>query len=329
MSDERPAKAPAAGAPAWVTTFADLMSLLMCFFVLLLAFSEMDVLKFKQLAGSMKLAFGVQREIKAKEIPKGTSVIAKEFSPGRPEPTVLNEVRQHTTDDLQRQMEVGEAPQESKVDGEAGEHGGKPAEEPSDQDRIEEKIKIVEVPVDPPEADATELRLAFADEIEGGLIDVLTDERRVIIRIQEKGAFPSGSATMIALFEPVLTRIGEVVSKTTGRVIIAGHTDDIPISTARFRSNWELSAARSVSVVHHLAQVARIDQHRFLVEGHADTQPLAPNDSNESRARNRRVEIIIVKGKDLDAGELQALPESQGAPPAADVIEVDTPRVES
>lgn len=75
-----------AGAPAWVMTFADLMSLLMCFFVLLLAFSEMDVLKFKQLSGSMKAAFGVQRMIKADEIPKGTSIIAQEFSPGIPQP---------------------------------------------------------------------------------------------------------------------------------------------------------------------------------------------------------------------------------------------------
>ena len=84
MYDEPPVKAPDAGAPAWIMTFADLMSLLMCFFVLLLAFSEMDALKFKQLAGSMKMAFGVQRDVKAKEIPKGTSVIAKEFSPGKP-----------------------------------------------------------------------------------------------------------------------------------------------------------------------------------------------------------------------------------------------------
>ena len=65
----------------WMTTYADLMSLLMCFFVLLLSFSEMDVAKYKQLAGSMKMAFGVQNEVKVKFIPKGTSIIAKEFSP--------------------------------------------------------------------------------------------------------------------------------------------------------------------------------------------------------------------------------------------------------
>ena len=77
------------GAPAWMATFADLMSLLMCFFVLLLSFSEMDVEKYKQIAGSMKLAFGVQNRVKVDDIPKGTSVIAQEFSPGKPEPTIM------------------------------------------------------------------------------------------------------------------------------------------------------------------------------------------------------------------------------------------------
>ena len=79
-------------------TFADLMTLLMCFFVLLLSFSEMDVAKFKQLSGSMKEAFGVQSEIEVRTIPKGTSVVAQEFSPGKPEPTAINQIRQFTID---------------------------------------------------------------------------------------------------------------------------------------------------------------------------------------------------------------------------------------
>jgi len=91
-------KQESAGVPAWVMTFADLMTLLMCFFVLLLAFSEMDVSKFKQLSGSMKEAFGVQSDIQVKTIPKGTSVVAQEFSPGKPEPTAINTVRQFTID---------------------------------------------------------------------------------------------------------------------------------------------------------------------------------------------------------------------------------------
>ena len=95
-----------AGLPPWMATFADLMSLLMCFFVLLLSFSEMDVQKFKQIAGSMKAAFGVQRDIKVVEIPKGVNIVAKEFSPAPPQPTVINEVRQITRDDTQQELKL-------------------------------------------------------------------------------------------------------------------------------------------------------------------------------------------------------------------------------
>jgi chemotaxis protein MotB len=89
-------KCPPEGLPAWMGTVADLMSLLMCFFILLLSLSEMDVLKFKQIAGSMEYTFGVQSTIKVKDIPKSTSVIAQELRPGRPDPTPIELTRQQT-----------------------------------------------------------------------------------------------------------------------------------------------------------------------------------------------------------------------------------------
>ena len=101
MEEEEP-KCPPPGLPLWMGTFADLMSLLMCFFVLLLSFSEMDVLKFKQIAGSMKFAFGVQNRLEVKDIPKGTSIIAQEFRPGRPEPTPIDVIMQQTIDITQQ-----------------------------------------------------------------------------------------------------------------------------------------------------------------------------------------------------------------------------------
>jgi len=118
MSDdnEEKCKCPPPGSPAWMATFADLMSLLMCFFVLLLSFSEMDVLKFKQLAGSMREAFGVQTQIKVEDIPKGTSIIAQEFSPGRPEPTPLNEVRQMTINNDMTTLDVRSVEGEAQVE---------------------------------------------------------------------------------------------------------------------------------------------------------------------------------------------------------------------
>jgi chemotaxis protein MotB len=97
---------PEPGIPKWMPTFADLMTLLMCFFVLLLSFSEMDVAKFKRLAGSMEKAFGVQAQLKVQKIPKGTSIIAQEFSPGKPEPTPINEIYQHTDDVTKLTLDV-------------------------------------------------------------------------------------------------------------------------------------------------------------------------------------------------------------------------------
>lgn len=102
MSD---CKCPPPGLPGYMGTFADLMSLLMCFFVLLLSFAEMDVQKFKQIAGSMEKAFGVQNILEVKDIPKGTSVIAQEFRPGRPEPTPIDTIMQQTIDMTQTELE--------------------------------------------------------------------------------------------------------------------------------------------------------------------------------------------------------------------------------
>jgi flagellar motor protein MotB len=133
MTDQTECECPPCdpGLPAWLATFADLMSLLMCFFVLLLSFSEMDVLKFKQLAGSMREAFGVQNQIKVEDIPKGTSVIAQEFSPGRPEPTPLNEVRQMTINSDLNTLDVRSVvPNHKLVITDALQPGYRPAPEP-------------------------------------------------------------------------------------------------------------------------------------------------------------------------------------------------------
>jgi len=145
-----------AGAPAWVMTFADLMSLLMCFFVLLLSFSEMDVAKYKQIAGSMREAFGVQREIKVKEPPKGINIIAQEFSAGRPDPTPFNIVQQITTDDMKRFLDVGDRKRRHH-DGRKGRKGGGPevasghdgraAGERKEQGQVEDTVdELVMVP---------------------------------------------------------------------------------------------------------------------------------------------------------------------------------------
>lgn len=255
------------GLPPWVMTFADLMTLLMCFFVLLLAFSEMDVLKFKQLSGSMREAFGVQAEVEAKTIPKGTSIVAQEFSPGKPEITPVNSVRQFTVNTSRNTL-----------------------------DALDRELKELEET----RKHAQRLRIALRDEIERGYISIETEGLRVTIHIMENASFNSGMADVRPEFLPVLTKISGLIDDNSGEVTISGHTDNVPIATPRFRSNWELSTSRAVSVAHEVLGKSVIDPARVTVTGHADTEPRAANDSAENRAKNRRVDISIVRGSELD-----------------------------
>jgi chemotaxis protein MotB len=132
------------------------------------------------------------------------------------------------------------------------------------------------------------------------MIQIETAGTKIIIRIREKGSFPSGTADFRSGFLPAIAKLRKALQKIDGTIIVAGHTDNIPIKTARFRSNWDLSAARAVSVVHELLSGANLDQERFVVEGHGDAHPLAPNDTAANRALNRRVEMTIQQGQDED-----------------------------
>lgn len=266
--DEEENKCPPPGAPPWLATFADLMSLLMSFFVLLLAFSEMDVLRFKQLAGSMREAFGAQRDVKTKVIPRGTSNIAKEFSPGRPTPTALKVMRQHTTDDRKTNLDFRQGPNTPG----------------SEKQQTEERLKM--------------LKQALEEQINKGQIEVTGDNERTIIRIRETGTFPSGSADLSRKFEPVMKKIAVAVLKTPGKIHVSGHTDNIPISTYKFRSNWELSSARAVSILDELLRHKNIPNDRIVIQGYADTRPLVPNTTTRNRAINRRVEIEVIRQTD-------------------------------
>lgn len=289
---------PPAGAPAWVMTFADLMSLLMCFFVLLLSFSEIEAQKFKQVAGSLSQAFGVQREIKDKDSPKGTSIIAQEFSPGKPQPTPINEVKQSTTVEKPN-LEIKK---DKDKDG-SSENDGKQSTDAMSNEELQQLIteaqaEIVakELAQQRAEELTEELQQKLQQEIARDLLEVETVEDQVIIRIKEKGSFSSGSATLISGFLPTMERITEEVATIKGRIMVAGHTDDVPISTQRFRSNWELSSARAVSVLEFMMDSGLLKADQMEVKGLSDTKPLVENSNNQNRAKNRRVEIIISPG---------------------------------
>lgn len=304
MSDEEAncPPCPPPGAPGWMGTFADLMSLLMCFFVLLLSFSEMDAMKFKRLAGSMAQAFGVQNKLRVKDPPKGTSVIAQEFSPGRPEPTPINEIYQRTDDLTELSLEVACA-QEYDV-----EAGAEDLEAGIQEDIEAEVVDKMEKLIKETQQDAADIAAALSQQIVSGQVEVETQGREIIVRIREKGSFGSGSATLSSQYIPVLAEVRDVLATKDGSISIQGHTDNVPISTARFRSNWELSSARAVSVAHELLLDGVLNPARVQVSGFADTKPVMSNETGQGRAKNRRVEIIIQQGVGEGVKEgLQAL----------------------
>ena len=265
-NNQPPKKAVKEGLPIYMATFADLMAILMSFFVLLLSFAEMDALKYKMVVKSLDNAFGVQREVAANQIPKGTSIIAQNFSPGEPRPTPLKQVRQDTMDESKDNLKV----------------------------QMDAK-QLVEQQTDEIAKEAEKFKEALEGEIAEGLIDVETQLQRIIIRIREKGSFPSGNARLNREFVPILDKIHDVLLITDGKIAVAGHTDNVPINTPRYRSNWELSTSRATSVVHELLKFGQIPADRFVLEGYAETQPLMPNDNAAHRAKNRRVEIIVLK----------------------------------
>jgi type VI secretion system protein ImpK len=129
-------------------------------------------------------------------------------------------------------------------------------------------------------------------EIERGEIAVSDGAGTSSIVIRGDRLFASGSARLEPAIEPVVLRVAEALERVPGAILVTGHTDDVPIRTARFPSNWELSTERANSVVKLMAGKLK-DPSRLRAEGLADSAPAAPNDSAANRARNRRVEIIL------------------------------------
>ncbi len=222
------------GAPKWVTTFGDLMSLLLCFFVLLLSFSEMDRQKYKQVAGSMEKAFGVQRKTKVLEQPKGIKMIAKDFD------------------------------QESIAT------------------RLKELIgRQIEEEIDDRLSDLKEQ------------IEVESNGDEVIIRMMGESTFDSGKAQIREELKPLLMKIGASLADTEGDIIVAGHTDNIPVVRGPFKSNLKLSIARAAEVAEYLLSHSKINPERLSTMGFGEYRPIESNSTVKGRQKNRRVEIII------------------------------------
>jgi len=258
------------GSPAWIVTFADLATLLLTFFILLLSFAEMDVEKYRAMANSMAVAFGSNQVL-------GDAVGGSPLTLIESDTVSLPEPMETATDEPEFIDERAEGDAPTKI----------PAGVIDLASRMIEELE---------------------PEVASEALSVNYDESRVVIRFSEEATFRSGEAAIKPGMVPIIERVVEVLSGCTGDVLVAGYTDDRPIASGRYRSNWDLSAARAVSVVHELVLNRQVPAERVVAAGRAETNPLAPNDSPENRAKNRRVEIAIRNPQCDDSVETDQLP---------------------
>jgi chemotaxis protein MotB len=234
------------GAPAWMATFADMSTLLLTFFVLLLSFANMDAQKFREMLGSVQEAFGVQKETFGDYMARANQAI--DFS-----------------------IQIGK--------------GEESAEEQKESPAMEQVLSIIQ---------------AIFDDL-GAQAEVFMDEEGVTVRVEGRLLFTSGSAQLKSQAADVLDRVVALLKKYTFDLYILGHTDSVPIETLRFPSNWELSSARAATALRYVVGQGA-DARRLVAVGFADSRAIAPNDTPEGRARNRRVEFVFKTAESLPTG---------------------------
>jgi chemotaxis protein MotB len=232
QDDEAPKVAK--GAPMWVVTFGDLMSLLLCFFVLLLSFSETDKQKYKQVAGSLAKAFGVQREIRVMDIPKGMTMISQDFN----------------------------------------------------QEILETRLK---------EEIGKEIDKMVSSELEEYQEQISVEEtgEGIVIRLMGESTFDSGKDEVREKLKPLLQNVAKLLESDAGDIVIAGHTDNVPVRSGPFKSNLRLSIARAAAVADFLLSNSKIDPKRVATMGFGEFRPIESNATERGREKNRRVEIIL------------------------------------
>ena len=228
--------------PPWVITFADMVTLLMVFFILLFAIGTVEQDKWRQIKESLREALGADA-IEELGTRQGLDVIQ----------TQVDEQTVHAVD------EVG-----AMVNRE-----------------MEDIISEVE-------------EFVFKNKLSGE-VRVSSDERGAVITISDVVVFPPGSADMTSRGRKTLRQVFDVLKQFNYNVKVEGHTDNTPIHTLQYPSNWELSASRAAEVAHMLIDDGYPPE-RLSVEGFAEFRPIVPNTSAQNRSRNRRIEVVYQRG---------------------------------
>ncbi|MCP5051692.1 MAG: OmpA family protein [bacterium] len=223
------------GAPKWMVTFSDMVTLLLCFFVLLLSFANTDTIKFKEVLGSMKDAFGVQTEVLE---------LGKEGG-------------------MELPIKLESTPSKSEV----------------------EKQQLVNL-----------LQQAAKEEDfeKNTLISIVKSGVKMeIMELAGNAMFKPGGTDLLQSSERMLRKLIPTIKETVYKITIEGHTDDTPVRSPKFPSNWELSSARAGSVVRFFIEQGKLNALRFKAVGHAHTHPLVENTDPEAKAKNRRVSVVF------------------------------------
>jgi chemotaxis protein MotB len=235
----------------WLVSYADFITLLFAFFVVMFASSQTDKSKAKQVSEAVE-----------KALKEGHSVSI---------PPAVAKVLGGTVDD--------------RGQGNAQMRGPGGAQKAAK----EEQTEVMELGVS-----LKTLSSQLEEEIKAGKVEVSMTPRGIVVSLKQAAFFPSGTDAVDPATFTTMAKVAEALKAVSNPVRIEGHTDAQPIHTARFRSNWELSAARSIAIMELLSTRFTIARDRLAIVGYADTVPVAANDTAEGRARNRRVDLVIL-----------------------------------
>ncbi len=243
MSRKKPVQGKKGGQERWLLTYADLITLLMVFFVVLYALSNVNAKKFEAVAMSLAQAMGGGQSM----LPHPGASLAPGIS------------------------------------------GSDPLE------GIDFSTEAVEY------MNLEQIRQELQDYIEqsglGGKVTVTMEERGVVLSFQDVALFPLGSAEITPGAKEIIAKAGQILINGPWYIRVEGHTDNLPIRTSQYPSNWELSVARSTSVVQELIRELDFKPQRLSATGYGEFRPKAPNDSDQNRQTNRRVDLVILKSK--------------------------------
>lgn len=254
----------------WMVTFGDLLMLLLTFFVMLLSMSSMDMKALKSMFSIFTGAIGPLEFSDMERVTTARDIMHKGAG-GPMEFPDLDMIMISVLKDRYRQI-IEEKKDTHTTNLEILEDV-LALEDDTEHDEMLERLKEV--------------------------IGISEDERGVIITLQEMVLFDSGEADVKPTVFPLLDWIAEVLDSIPNDVLIMGHTDNVPMRSDRYRSNWELSLYRALNVHSYFVEKKGLSPERFAVGGYGDLRPRFPNDTREGRQKNRRVEIIVKKIEEL------------------------------